>query len=296
MNQPICVAPVGNRCGEGAVWVAEERALYWTDVNGFLIQRYDADSGSVRFWQFDEPVVAMMLTARLGTLLVALGSRTMLWRPESDARLDHGFALPGWPRVRLNDCRVDPRGDVWLGSMKNNVLANGDAGEVGPGEGMLVRVRPDRSATVELRDLGIANTLCWSPDRRHFYFADTMRNAVDVWDYDAATGAISGRRPFFVDHPRGAPDGSNMDSAGRLWNCRYGGGCMLVVAPDGTLERVVEMPVPNVTTCTFGGADLRTLYITTAGRPNAPGDLHAGGLFTLAVEVPGMTENRALLD
>lgn len=295
MNQPVCVAPVGDRCGEGAVWIAEERAVYWTDITRFLVQRYDADTGGVRFWQFDEPVVAVMATNRLGTLLLALGSRTLLWRPESDTRTDHGFALPGWPQARLNECRPDPRGEAWLGSMGNNVMPNGDDGEVAPHLGRLYRLARDGQPTELLRDIGIANTLCWSPDRKRFHTADTLANAIDVWDYDMADGGISNRRPFFAGHPRGAPDGSSMDSAGRLWNCRYGGGCILVVDPAGTLERVVELPVPNVTTCTFGGPDLCTLYITTAGRPSAPGDRLAGGLFALEVEVPGQHENRVKL-
>ena len=72
-----------------------------------------------------------------------------------------------------------------------------------------------------------------------------------------------------------------MDAEGFLWNCRYGGGCVVRVAPNGAIDRVVEMPTPNVTTCTFGGDDLRTLYITTAAAGAKPGDRFAGGLFTL---------------
>ncbi|HZP20241.1 MAG TPA: SMP-30/gluconolactonase/LRE family protein, partial [Bauldia sp.] len=90
---------------------------------------------------------------------------------------------------------------------------------------------------------------------------------------------------------RGGPDGSAMDSAGYLWNARYGGGCIVRVAPDGRLDRVIEMPVDNVTTCTFGGPDLRTLYVTSAkGGSGARGRL-AGGVFTLPVDDPGLPEN-----
>ena len=92
---PACVAPTGDRCGEGVVWHAEEAAVYWTDINRFLIHRLDTASGAVLSWLFNEPVVALSLTTRPGTMLVALGSRLVLWRPETDARQDHGFALPG---------------------------------------------------------------------------------------------------------------------------------------------------------------------------------------------------------
>lgn len=290
-----CVVPVGNQCGEGAVWSASERAVYWTDINRFLVQRWDGDSGTVRFWQFDEPVVALSLTDRPGVMLVALGSRLLLWRPETDARHEHGFRLPGWPRVRLNDGRADPAGRFWIGSMKNNVLPDGGDGGVAPGEGVLFRVAADGEGREQVRGIGISNTLCWSPDRSRFYFGDTLANVVSVWDYDADSGEIANRRPFLAGHPRGGPDGSAMDAAGRLWNCRYGGGCILRVDPDGVVEGVVEMPVPNITTCTFGGADLRTLFVTTARGPRVPGDRLAGSLFSVAVEVPGLPENHVRL-
>jgi sugar lactone lactonase YvrE len=288
----VCVAPVGDRCGEGAVWSANEAALYWTDINRFLVHRYDESSRAVRTWLFEEPVVAVALTQDAGCLLVALGSKLLWWWPETDRRENHGFVLPGAQRVRLNDGRADPAGNFWVGSMKNNVLPNGELGEAGPGEGVLYRIAPGGTATVWRHDLGISNTLCWSPDCRTFYFADTLANEIYAFDYDLANGAISGERRFFTDFGRGLPDGSSIDSEGFLWNCRFGGGCIARIAPDGSLAEVIEMPVTNVTTCTFGGADLKTLYITTAGILARPGERLAGSLYAMRVEVAGLPENR----
>src|SRR5579859_1060218 len=98
-----CVAPVGDRCGEAATWSPLDGRLYWCDVNRFLIHALDSKTDAVRSWYFDEPVVALALTDREGTLLVALGSRLILWTPQGDTRVDHGFWCEGWPRVRLND-------------------------------------------------------------------------------------------------------------------------------------------------------------------------------------------------
>jgi sugar lactone lactonase YvrE len=287
-----CVVPSGDKCGEGAVWVADEGAVYWTDINRFLIHRYDLAGNALRSWFFDEPVVAISLTTTPGQMLVALASRLVFWWPATDRRGDFGFHLAGSPQVRFNDGRSDPAGNFWVGSMKNNVLADGELGEAGPGEGVLYRVDPAGTVTEWRRDLGIANTLCWSPDARHFYFADTLANVIRVYDYDAATGAISHERPFLTDFARGAPDGSAIDSEGYLWNCRFGGGCIVRVAPDGRVDRVVEMPVQNITTCTFGGTDLKTLFVTTASIVSPPGNRLAGSLFAVDVEVPGMAENR----
>lgn len=285
----VCIAPVGDRCGEGAVWSATEAVLYWTDINRFLVHRYDEATRAVRTWLFEEPVVAISLTREDGRLLIALGSKLIWWWPQTDRREDHGFVLPGAPRVRLNDGRADPAGNFWVGSMKNNVLPNGELGEVGPDEGVLYRVAPDGAVTEWRRGLGISNTLCWSPDQRTFYFADTLKNEIYAFEYDWEAGAISGERHFFTGFDRGSPDGSVIDSEGFLWNCRYGGGCIARIAPDGSLAEVIEMPVTNITTCTFGGTDLKTLYVTTAG---APGERLAGSLHAMRVEVSGLPENR----
>ncbi|SHO60450.1 Sugar lactone lactonase YvrE [Pseudoxanthobacter soli DSM 19599] len=288
----VCVVPTGDRCGEGAVWSADERALYWTDINRFLIHRLRPADNSVHTWMFDEPVVALALTSQPGTMLVALGSRIILWRPAGDERRDHGFTLPGSPAVRLNDGRPDPAGLFWVGSMRNNVGPNGEDLPAGGTDGVLYRIARNGEATVWRRDLGIANTLCWSPDRRTFYFADTLANEIRAYDYDPDSSEIANERPFFSGFERGSPDGSAIDSRGYVWNCRYGGQCIVRIAPDGQIDRIIEMPVRNITTCTFGGPDLKTLYITTA---SDPGDRLGGSLFSLAVDVPGLPEHRVLL-
>jgi sugar lactone lactonase YvrE len=175
--------------------------------------------------------------------------------------------------------------------MRNNVGADGSEGDAGGTDGVLQRIDPDGTITEWRRELGISNTIAWSPDQTRFYSADTLLNELRVYDYDNRTGAIDGERPFLRDFPRGSPDGSTVDSEGYVWNCRYGGGCIVRLAPDGTIDRLVEMPTKNVTTCTFGGPDLRTLYVTTAAG-SVPANQVAGGLFAIETEAPGQPENR----
>jgi sugar lactone lactonase YvrE len=292
ISEPICVAPTGDVCGEGAVWHAAHSAVYWTDINRFLIRRFTPSDQSVRSWFFDEPVTALALTDRDDTLAVILGSQVILWEPTSDWRSEPIFRLDQWPRVRLNDARADVRGSLWIGSMRNNVNADGSAGTAGGHDGMLYRLDPDGTVTQWCCDLGISNTLAWSPDARRFYFGDTLENTVWVYDYEAATGAVSNRRPFLQDFSRGLPDGSSMDAEGYLWNCRFFGGCIVRVAPDGQIDQVMDMPVQNITTCTFGGADRKTLYVTTAKIEAPPCDRLAGGLFAIRTDIEGLPENR----
>lgn len=291
IGQPVCVAPTGDRCGEGAVWRAAHQALYWTDINRFLLHRYTPGDQCVRTWFFDQPVTAVALTDRSETMVVVLGSSVILWEPENDARSEPIFRLEGWPHVRLNDARPDSRGSLWLGSMRNNVNSDGSSHEAGGQDGELVRLDPDGAVTSWRREIGIANTVAWSPDRSRFYFADSLANLVWVYDYDSTTGAIANERPFLPGFARGLPDGSTVDAEGFLWNCRYSGGCIVRVAPDGVVDRVVEMPVKNVTTCTFGGLDLKTLYVTTASNEAPPVDRLAGGLFAIRTTVAGQTES-----
>ncbi len=292
IGEPVCVAPTGDVCGEGPVWHAGEQAVYWTDINRFLIHRFNSRDGSVKSWLFEEPVTAVVLTDRDDTLAVALGSRVILWEPGSDKRRDQGFHLPGWPAVRLNDGRADPRGSLWVGSMRNNVNPDGSSGEAGGKDGVLYRIDPDGRASEWKRGVGISNTLAWSPDCRVFYFADTLENKIWAYDYDKTTGAIDNERTFFSDFPDGSPDGSNIDSAGYLWNCRYYGKCIVRIAPSGEIDRIVEMPANNITSCTFGGEDYKTLYVTTASGRAPAADRLAGSLFAIRTEVPGLPENR----
>jgi sugar lactone lactonase YvrE len=275
------------------VWSADEQALYWTDINRFLVHRLEPD-GAVLSWFFDEPVTALALTGTSGLLAVALGSRLIFWRPDSDERRDHGFHLPGWPAVRLNDGRPDPRGSVWVGSMRNHVAPDGSSRECGGTDGVLYRIDSDGTVKECKRDIGISNTLAWSPDGTRFYFADTLCNMIYAYDYDAATGEIAHERPFLAGFDRGVPDGSAMDIEGYLWNCRWGGGCIVRISPQGAVDRVIEMPARNITSCTFGGCDLKTLFVTSASLESPAGDRLGGSLFAMQTGVPGLAEHKFL--
>ncbi len=291
-----CVAPVGDWCGEAACWNADDGRLYWTDVNRFLTHSYDPGSGETRHWLWEEPVVALSLTDRTGVMLVGLGSRLVLWTPETDRREPHAFVYGAHPAARLNDGRAAPDGSFWIGSMAHNVGPGGEPLAVAAGLGELLRFAPGKTTpTVHKRGVGISNTVCWSPDETRFYFGDSLRNAIEVWDYDAATGAISNERPFFAGYERGGPDGSEIDAEGCLWNARWGGSCVVRVTPEGDVDRVVEIPALNVTTCAWGGEDLDTLFITSARVTTGDSDRLGGSLFALTDAGRGVPAYRVRL-
>ncbi|MCB1969016.1 MAG: SMP-30/gluconolactonase/LRE family protein [Geminicoccaceae bacterium] len=292
IGEPKCVVPQGDWCGEAATWCDEEGTVYWTDINRFLIHCHDIRTGLTRSWLFEEPVVALSLTTERGRWLVALGSRLIDWWPATDERRDHGFALDDYPAARFNDGRSDPFGTFWIGSMGNNVASDGEDLDLVDGLGRLFSIRSGNSPRQWRDGIGITNTLCWSADGRRFYCGDTLRNEIRAYDVDPQTGAIANEHSHFSGFDRGLPDGSAIDADGYLWNCRYGGGCIVRVAPDGSVDQVIDMPVLNITTCTFGGQDLSTLFITTASARRAPGDRLAGSLFAIETNIRGCGENR----
>jgi len=282
-----CLAPTGDRCGEGVLWHPEEQSVYWTDINRFLIHRYETATQSVQTWFFDEPVTTVLRTTRPGTLAVCLGSQIILWNPSTDTRTPQGFHLPNWPAVRLNDAAIDPAGALLVGSMRNNVNPDGSEGEAGGQDGILFRIHPGGHVTECEKNIGISNTLAWSPDQKHFYFGDSLANQIWSYDYPSMTKTAT----HFAGFHRGAPDGSAMDEEGYLWNCRYGGACIVRVSPAGDVDQVIEMPVPNITNCAFGGPNRNLLYITTA----ASAERLSGSLFQIETKTKGLPDHCFLL-
>jgi sugar lactone lactonase YvrE len=282
------VVPAGDICGEGAVWHAQQDALYWTDINRFLLHRLEPASGTVQTWFFDEPVTSANLTSDDDVLLLVLGSRIALWRPSAHPKLEILYQLADAPQMRFNDARVDPRGSLWMGTMRNNVGGHGEELKVEFAGAALYRLDPDGKVTEWKAGMGISNTMAWSPDGKTFCTADTDANAIYAFDYDRQTGAISGERPLLAGDKRGLPDGSAMDAEGYLWNARYSGHCVLRIAPDGRVDRVLEMPVASPTTCAFGGPDLKTLYITSA----RSAEQYSGSVFSIRVEAGGAGEGQ----
>ncbi|MGH9620501.1 MAG: SMP-30/gluconolactonase/LRE family protein [Bryobacteraceae bacterium] len=155
---------------------------------------------------------------------------------------------------------------------------------------------PDGTVGEAKTELGISKTLVWSPDQKKFYFGDTLANTIWAYEYDNQTGTIRKTGDHLANFSRGLPDGSTIDADGFVWNCRWGGSCIVRVAPDREIDLVVEMPMRNITNCTFGGTNFDMLYITTAASPDNKGDRLVGGLFTVRTNTRGIPENRFLLE
>jgi sugar lactone lactonase YvrE len=286
-----CLIPAGDRCGEG-VYHDPSGRLWWTDVCRFLLHRYDLATSVHRSWDLGEPVVGVVPIAGSADLLIALGSRIVRWEPETAQAVAVVHREPGSPRVRLNEVRADPEGYLWIGSMGNNVGSSGESIEFAQAAGQMVRRSPD-GTIAHVRDaVGITNTLVWDEARRTAYTADTLRDEIYRYRLDAEGAPISWD-VLIADVGRGSPDGSAIDVEGFVWNCRFGGRAVLRIAPDGTIDRVVELPTANPTTCTFGGAEGSTLYVTSASIHTDERDRLAGSLWAVDAGVLGVAAHAA---
>jgi sugar lactone lactonase YvrE len=186
---------------------------------------------------------------------------------------------PGMPGNRMNDGACDRAGRFFAGTM---------AEDESPGAGALYLLATTHRVTKLFAGAGISNGIGWSPDDRRMYYIDSLTYRVDLFDYEPGTGAIGNRRTFAsLGAGDVMPDGLAVDSEGSVWVALWGGSEIRRYSPDGHLTLSLDIPAANVTSCAFGGPDLRTLFITTAAGPGRAG----GALFTCHVEVAGLPAN-----
>jgi sugar lactone lactonase YvrE len=259
------------------------------------LHRWDPESDTHSTWDMPEMITSMAVRENGQGLLVASHHGINFFDPETGS-LDRQFAPePDQPNNRCNDGAADRRGRFWFGTMQNNIAADGGPIDITSNSGSLYRLDPDLSLHAMVDGIGVSNTVCWSPDDTVMYFTDTLAGCIWAYDFDADTGAISGRREF-ARFDRGYPDGSTVDAEGYLWNARWEGGSVVRFAPDGQVDRVVEIDAPLVTSCAFGGAALGTLYVTTARYELSAETLQkypqAGSLFAVDTGVSGLADAR----
>ncbi|MBI6852782.1 SMP-30/gluconolactonase/LRE family protein [Pseudomonas cichorii] len=255
------------KLAEGPFWDLEQQALYWVDIAGRLACRLV--QGQYSQWRLPEAVSAFIPTDK-GDALVTLASgiyRLSLESPKTSiSLLCVADPVAG---NRANESRCDAQGRLWLGSMQNNLDDEGGDLPLVRRSGGLFRVDLDARVTHLLDRQGIVNTLLWNAQGTVLYSADSLDGV--IYHYPILADESLGERQVWAhEHSRGVPDGSAMDAGGYIWNARWGGSCLIRFAPDGCVDRIVDLPVSHPTSCVFGGPDLSTLYVTSA----APADAH----------------------
>lgn len=251
------------KLAEGPFWDEAQHALYWVDIAGFCALRLH--QGQVRHWQFNEPVSSFIPTVR-GDALVTLASGVYRLNLESASERPALSLLCVADPVegnRPNEARCDSAGRLWLGSMQNNLDAHGGDLPLERRSGGIYRVDANAHVTPLVEGQGIVNTMLWADDGSALLTADSLDGVIYRYPINA-NGSLGERRIWAAEHGRGVPDGSAMDAQGYVWNARWGGHCIIRYAPDGSVDRIVDVPVSHPTSCVFGGPDMTTLFVTSA--------------------------------
>lgn len=278
-----------HRCllGESPLWHPTEQQLYAVDIPGRQVLHWREGADAPEVWAQDAEPGCIAARAG-GGLLVA--RRDGLWSLDTTTGAHALLAPPPYDpaRLRFNDGKVDPAGRLWIGSISDARAP----------EAALYRF-DGKAFAAQVPGLTTSNGLAWSPDGRRMHWSDTKAHRIYAADFDVATGALSNPRVFAEFKPRtagesygGRPDGAAMDAEGCYWAAMFEGGCVLRIAPTGEVLQRVELPATCPTMPTFGGPDLRTLFITTAREKRPADELEreplAGAVLQLRVDVPGL--------
>lgn len=282
-----CLWEAGAELGEGALWSPRLQALWWVDILGRRLHQCDAQGQSRRSWQLDEEVSAVA-EGRGERLLLALRRGFARFAPFEAEAIPRYLHCPRQelPGNRFNDGKCDPQGRFWAGSMDFDAVAP---------TGTLYRFDADARCTPQDSGFPVCNGPAWSLDGRTLYFNDTVGARTLSYDFDPVSGGVSGRRVWreWDRDAEGLPDGMTTDAEGCLWIAHWGGSSVTRHDPvGGELLARIELPVTQVTSCAFGGPQLRTLFITSAAvgldAAQRAAQPLAGGLFAVDVDVAGL--------
>jgi sugar lactone lactonase YvrE len=246
------------RCelGEGPVYDDRREAVWFCDILGRAVHRFELKGGASRRWSFPSEVGSLGL-AESGRVVVALRDGVVLFDPESGELRELAAIERDIPETRLNDGKVGPDGAFWVGSMD-------DVEREKVPIGSLYRVDGNGRVEVKVERLKVSNGLAWSPDGRIMYHSDSRGRWIDRWSFDPETGTISGRtRIAEPDDATGRPDGGATDIEGNYWSAGVSSARLNRFSPDGRLLESVPVPVAAPTMPCFAGPDLRTLFVTS---------------------------------
>jgi sugar lactone lactonase YvrE len=282
-----CVLAVPALLGESPVWCHESRVLYWVDIKEPAIHRLDPATGACRTWPMPEDVGSLALRESGGAIAALRSGFAAVDFCTGDVHKLTCLNL-ATPDMRFNDGRCDRRGRFWAGTLHENRLR---------GTASLYRLDPDCRCTQVIDGLTVSNGLAWSPDNRTMYFADSWTRTIFHCDFDLDSGTPYNQRVFAeVPAGSGVPDGATVDAEGFLWSANFDGSCITRYAPDGSIDRVIPMPVQRPTSCAFGGEDFRILYVTSASLNLTEEQLMAaplaGSVFAVDTGFKGLPEPR----
>jgi sugar lactone lactonase YvrE len=291
--QAELIADVRNATGESPLWSEAEQALYWVNIPERQLWRWESSSAKLSHWQAPQMIGSIARDAR-GGWIAGLESgifRLQLPLSSADTQLRAELQVPfshGYEGMRANDGRCDRQGRFIVSTMLLAMPAS-------PRAGGIYRYDGTGAAHQIIDDLCVPNGIAFSPDGKTMYQTDThlTRQMIWVWDYDTDNGVAHHRRVFVdMNTLPGRPDGAAMDTDGCYWVCGNDAGLVHRFTPNGQLDRSLPVPCKKPSMCSFGGANMDTLYVTSI----RPGNIDlsdqplAGAVFALRPGVQGVPD------
>ncbi|MCU6432582.1 SMP-30/gluconolactonase/LRE family protein [Undibacterium sp. Jales W-56] len=280
-----------NALGECILWCDRLQRLLWTDILGESLWAYQPVSGKIVSWPMPERLASFALTDDNDRLLLGLASQLAYFNFSSGSIAPICQIEADMPTTRVNDGRCDRQGRFVFGTLNETQ----DRAPIAS----FYRLNADLTLQrLELPHIAIANSICFSPDGGTLYYCDSLSKSIRCCSYDAGSGPITNDRLFAdLSKDPGEPDGSAIDADGYLWNAQWGGWRIVRYTPDGSIDRVISLPVAQPSCLTFGDPDHASLYITSArtglSGPELRKQPHAGGVFYSRLDtVRGLPEQR----
>ena len=279
--------------GECVLWCERTGRLLWTDIPASTLWSYSPGTGRTISWTMPERLCCFALTGSDDRLLLGLASGLAFFTFSTGTVKRIVEVEADIPATRLNDGRCDRQGRFVFGMFNQDENPKSAVGS-------FYRLNLDLSLErLPLPKAAIANSICFSPDGRRMYFADSMAKEIRYADYNPCSGEVGASHVFVpAGAAPGEPDGSCIDADGYLWTTRWGAGQVMRFAPDGSLDRVVKLDAPQPSCPAFGGTDLSTLYVTSAHLGMTANDRAAaplsGAVFSQQLDVKGLPESRFL--
>lgn len=279
--------------GEGPVWNPEEKKVYWTDIYGGKLFRYDPEKKTNEIIH-DGVQVGGFRFNKSGGLILGSWDGIILWNSDEDMEIIKKGKIDGTDiNIRVNDATSGPDGSFYCGTDATNWS-----------DDVVFRINPDRSIDVIDEGVKLCNGMGFSPDETTFYSTDSLRKIIYQWDYNKKNKSLGNKRVFVKldDENTGIVDGMTVDSEGFIWSAIWFSSKVMRFDPDGKLEREINFPATQTSCPMFGGKDLNELYVTTANagtgeKPNGSEpknyDLNAyrgGDLYRVKLDIQGKPE------
>ena len=279
---------VANQLGEGIQWRIHDSTLWWTDILACQLFCYHHEHRTLNTWLMPEPLASFAFTRDPNIIVAAMASGFAFY-DLTNRKLDwiaQPQLLPG--ESRFNDGRADRQGRFWSGTMMV------DPDNYQEATGRLFKLDTDLTVSTHENNMSISNGLCWSPDSRIMYFADSLTGEMLQYGFDAATGYCSNRQTFAQAIDGASPDGAVVDIEGNLWSAQWGIGQVHAYSPGGNLLVALDIPTTQPTCVAFGGEKSNLLFVSSATDGLSSDQLSrepsAGNVFIYETNTQGIPE------